>query len=869
MKIGRVGPLLVFSLVASAGAWTLHSHQEQDSADGSGAPSILLAASMGHAAFTAAEESGQIYGALRASLRSGAWGGDLNGHAMDHAREGAMPERAVPDEALTQVVQRLCVTCHNDQLLTGNLSLQGFDVATPWDRGETAEKMIVKLRLGMMPPPGIPQPAGDTMVALVETLERKLDQSAAERSDPGSRSFQRLNQPEYERAIQDLLGLQVDASAFLPLDTKSHNFDNIADVQVLSATLLDAYLRGASVVSRLAVGDPDASPSEETYTVPRTASQTGRVEGAPFGSRGGLSLIHTFPADGEYVLTASFYHETTGAFVGGAARGERLEISIDGDPVAVLDLDRWMHSADPNGVTMRTDPVFVEAGPRRLSAVFIPPAFEGVQQDLVSPLGWSLASTSIANAHGVTILPHLRDLVVSGPRSVTGVSDTAVRERIFTCRPETEAQARPCAQEIVTRLASEAFRRDVTAAELQGLMSLYEIGAGQGGFEGGVRTALEGILASPFFVFRFERAPAGLEPGINAYRLSDTELATRLSFFLWSTVPDRELMDVARAGTLSDPEVLEAQVWRMLKDPRAETLATRFAAQWLRLPDLAGMVPDVRQFPDFDDQLRESMRRETELFFHHLVQEDRPFFELFDADYTFVNRRLARHYGIQAPAGTGFHRVPVTDDQRRGLLGHASVLTLTSMAGRTSPVNRGLWIMESLLGTEPPPPPPVPPLDQTASEDSESGRTLTVRERLEMHRANPTCNSCHQFIDPLGLALENMDPTGRWRLRDQGNPLDSRGELWDGTRVESPRDLREALLQRPVPLVRTFTENLMTYALGRRLEFYDKPRVREITRMAEANDYRISSFILGVVESDAFQMARVGDTADDDSEQQR
>lgn len=848
MRVGVAGILLLVAV----GAWVV---QPGDDVAGF-VPDMTLAGSGGALAFASPDapgELGALYGSLRARLSHGTASG-----------EGGGPTPDVSDEALTLVVQRLCMTCHNDQLLTGNLSLAGFDVADPTERAETAEKMITKLRLGMMPPPGIPRPAGDTMVALVETLERKLDQAAAALPDPGSRSFQRLNQPEYERAIQDLLGLEVDASAFLPLDTKSHNFDNIADVQVLSATLLDSYLRAASVVSRLAVGDAAASPSEETYTVARTASQTQRVEGAPFGSRGGISLIHNFPADGEYVFNASFYHETTGAFVGGAARGERLEISIDGEPVAVLEIDRWMHSADPNGVAMRTDPIPVKAGPRRLSAVFIPTEFEATRQDLVSPLGWSLASTSMANAHGVTILPHLRDLVVSGPHRVTGVSETPVRERIFTCRPETEAQARPCAQEIVTRLASGAFRRDARPDEIQGLMGLYDIGAGQGGFEGGVRTALEGILASPFFVFRFERAPAGLDAGMDTYRLGNEELATRLSFFLWSTVPDRELMAAARSGELSDPEVLEAQVWRMLQDPKAEALATRFAAQWLRLPDLAGMVPDVRQFPDFDDQLRESMRRETELFFHHLVQEDRSLFEFFDADYTFVNRRLARHYGIPAPAADGFHRVQITDEQRRGILGHASVLTLTSMAGRTSPVNRGLWVMEALLGTEPPPPPPVPPLDQTASEDEESGRTLTIRERLEMHRANPTCNSCHQFIDPLGLALENMDATGRWRIRDQGNPLDSRGELWDGTHVESPKDLREALLQRPEPLVRTFTENLMTYALGRRLEYYDKPRVREIARTAEANDYRLSSFILGVVQSDAFQMARIGDTADND-----
>ncbi len=777
-------------------------------------------------------------------------------HAPPIAAGGSTGSEITP-EALTAVVRRVCGVCHNPALPNGpmgNLVLTTFDVAKAPENAATAEKMIRKLRAQMMPPPGIPRPGGDTLQVLVETLEKLIDDAMADAPNPGDRPFQRLNRAEYAAAIRALFGLEIDAADYLPLDTKSANFDNIADVQTLSPTLLSAYLNAAAEISRLAVGNPEATAREATYTVPRTASQTSHVEGAPYGTRGGLSVIHNFPADGEYSFRLSFYHETTGGFVGGTSRNEKIEVSVDGERVALLEIDRFMRSSDPNQTTMYTDPVQLKAGPHRLSAAFIPPYFQESVQDLISPLDWSLASTAIDNTYGFTLLPHLRDFVVLGPNDPTGVSETPVRERIFTCRPASPGEAEPCAREIVSRLATRAFRRPLNDADVDQQMSFYTAAAAKNGFESGVRAALEAMLASPDFVFRFERVPANATPG-ETYEISDVDLASRLSFFLWSTLPDEELMKLAREEKLSDTRVLAQQVRRMLADPRSEALATRFAAQWLRLADLDKVFPDVRQYTDFDEQLRASMRRETELFFNNLVVEDRSVLELYTADYTFVDERLAEHYGIKGVAGTDFQRVQYPDDTRRGILGHGSILVQTSHANRTSPVLLGKWVMEVLLNTPPPPPPPgVPDLEATAS--AQEGRLLTTRERMEMHRANAVCRSCHQFMDPIGLALDNFDVTGKWRIKEFGMPLDTKGQLYDGTPVQSPIDLRQALLKRPVPLLRTFTENLMAYALGRRVEPYDMSTVRSIVRQAEAQDHRISAYILGVVNSPAFRMQK-------------
>jgi hypothetical protein len=738
----------------------------------------------------------------------------------------------------------------------GNLSLASYDVAAAGDNAATTEKMIRKLRAGQMPPAGARRPADAVLESLADVLAARVDARAAGRPSPGRRTFQRLNRAEYSRSIRDLLALDVDAGEYLPLDEMSANFDNIADAQLLSPTLMQSYLSAAAEISRLALGDRSATAREVTFLVPRTTSQRERVVGAPYGTRGGVSVVHTFPADGEYRFRASFHHETTGALYGNgkaalhtADAPEQIEISVDGARAALLDVDRWMNVSDPNGVNLQTEPIAIAAGPHRISAAFIR-RLEGPEQDLITPLDWSLASTSIADAYGFTTLPHLRELAITGPVAVTGVSETPSRRRILTCHPPTAPQQIVCAREILVRIGSQAFRRPLSESDADALLSLYRAAAVDGGFEGGIRMALEGILASPRFVFRFEERPATLPAG-QTYAVSDLDLASRLSFFLWATGPDDQLVDLATAGRLSNPAVLEQQVRRMLSDARADVLATRFGAQWLRLQDLATINPDVRYHPDFDAQLKDSMRRETELFLQFIVRQDRPVLELFSSDATFVDERLARHYDIPNVVGKEFRRVQYPDARRRGLLGHGSILTLTSHADRTSPVLRGKWVLEVLLGTPPPPPPPDVP-DLEATPDAEDGRLRTVRERLEEHRANPACTSCHRMIDPIGLALENFDVTGAWRIKDNGTPVDAASALYDGSPLSGPEDLRRALLKRPAALVQTFTENLATYALGRRLDHTDMPMVRRLIRQAESEEYRFSAFVLGIVKSPAF-----------------
>ena len=758
------------------------------------------------------------------------------------------------------VVEESCQLCHNDTSLAGNMSLDAFDVSAPEAAAELAERMVRKLRAGMMPPAGVIRPSEESLEALAVVLEIRLDEKAAAHPNPGRRTFQRLNRAEYEGSIRDLLALDIEAGDYLPPDTKSANFDNIADAQMLSATLLEGYLRGASEVSRLAVGDPKATAREATYKVTRWVSQTEQVEGAPYGTRGGVSVVHNFPADGHYLFRVSFHHETTGALHGSGQatlhtstdNPEQIEISVNGERAALLPIDRWMHVSDPNGVNLRTEPIFVRAGPQRVSAAFIK-KFEGPVQDLIRPHDWSIASTSIADAYGMTSLPHLRDLAITGPYDPTGVSETESRRKIFSCRPASPAEELSCAEAIVSRLGSQAYRRPLSPRDLEPLMSLYRVGAEEDGFEVGIRTALEGILASPHFVFRLEEPLVARSASGDSYPIRDLDLASRLSFFLWGTGPDEGLVEIAQEGRLSDPGVLEGQVQRMLADPRSQALATRFAEQWLRLPDLEPMHPDVRIYPDFHDQLKKSMRRETELFFGSLVREDRNALELLTADYTFLDERLARHYGIPGVMGEDFRRVSYPDPMRRGVLGHGSILTLTSHAHRTSPVLRGKWVMEVFLGSPPPPPPPdVPELEEAG--EAEEGRLLSVREQMERHRSSPACMSCHVMIDPIGLALENFDATGAFRIKDNGVPVDTSGELYDGTPLESPEDLRRALLNHSTSLLRTFTENLMAYALGRRVEYYDMPAVRKVVRDAKAEDYRMSSFVLGVVRSPAFRM---------------
>ncbi|MCZ8012074.1 DUF1592 domain-containing protein [Gemmatimonas sp.] len=763
--------------------------------------------------------------------------------------------RTMTAAALGEVVKKTCAGCHSDQRRQGNLSLQNLDLATIGQTApEVAEKMINKLRTGMMPPPGRAKPGGDTLQILLESIERTMDARYAADPNPGTRTFQRLNRAEYERAVKDVLSLDIRADSWLPLDTKSANFDNIADVQLPSATLLDSYLDAASEIARLAVGDPKASVSTSTFKIARLASQLDQVEGAPIGTRGGAAVTHTFPADGEYVFTITLHAIPTGQlFASTAPFDEKIEVSVNGERVALLDIDRGMSQADPQGMEIRTKPVPIRAGPQRIAATFVR-TFEGPVNDNITPLGHSIADTQIGAQAGITVQAHIQNFAVTGPYNPTGVSDTPTRRRIFSCRPLSATEARPCAEKILTRLGAQAYRRPMQANDLKGLLAFYDEGAKAGGFEIGIRTALEAMLSSPHFIFRIEEVPAAAKGRVP---VSGVDLASRLSFFLWGAPPDSQLVALGRSGRLADTTVLVAQARRLLADPRSEALATRFASQWLRLQDIELVHPDANQFPDFREQLAREMRRETELFFHHLVRENRSLLDLFTANYTYLNESLARHYDIPGVVGNDFRRVTYpAGSPRSGILGHGSVLTLTSVANRTSPVLRGKWVMEVLMGSPPPPPPPnVPDLEETKG--AQEGRLLTTRERMEIHRANATCKSCHQFIDPIGLALDNFDVMGRWRIRENGSALDTRGDYYDGTRITNPTELQQALLKRPVPLMRSFTQNLMAYALGRRVEWYDAPTVRRIEAAAGKNNYKINDFILGVVKSDAFRLRKV------------
>ncbi len=772
--------------------------------------------------------------------------------AVSHA-----PASTLPAAAQNELVNDFCSGCHDDEGRTGGLTLEHFDAARLDQNAAVAEKMIRKLRAGMMPPAGKPRPDAATVSAFVAALETRIDQAAALTPNPGWRSFQRLNRAEYGRAVHDLLGLDVDVTAFLPPDTISRGFDNVADVQSFSPTLMEGYLRAASQISRLAVGDRNATATSVTYKIGRTASQMRHVDGAPMGTRGGISVVHAFPADGDYVFKMNLHNEPLGGLFGRTTIStmginEQIDVSINGERAALLDINPRMSETDArNNLELKTPPIHVTAGPQRVSAAFIQ-RLDGPVDDLIAPLENTLADVSIS--FGVTALPHLRDMSVVGPSTVTGVSDTPSRRRIFSCRPTTAAEERGCAEQIVKGLASQAHREPVGTDDFNDLMRFYDQGRQKGDFENGVRFALQATLASPRFLFRLEQTPTLLKASAS-YRINDLDLASRLSFFLWDTVPDADLIKAASQGALRTPAGFEKQVRRMLADRRSETLATRFAAQWLRLQDLDKIHPDYLLYPQYDDTLAQAMQRETELFFDSIVRTDRSLLELLTADYSFVNERLARHYGIPNVTGNAFRRVQLPE-YRRGLLGQGSILTLTSVADRTSPVQRGKWVMEVMLGAPPPPPPPnVPALDDSVK-SAVGGKLLSTRERMEEHRKNPACNSCHRVIDPLGLALDNFDVTGAWRIKDNEVPVDSMGDLYDGTKINGPAGLRQAILRHQDVFMLSFTESLMTYALGRRVEYTDMPAIRSIIRNASRNEYRMSSFILGVANSAAFRMAK-------------
>ena len=763
---------------------------------------------------------------------------------------GTAAANTMPVDAQNALVAQYCTSCHNDKTRSGGMTLTSLNLAHPDQNPELAEKVIRKLRAGMMPPPGAKRPDLEMTRTFATALENAIDKVAAVHPNPGWRSFQRLSQAEYARSIHDLLGIDVDVSTFLPPDSLHDGFDNIAEAQSFSPAVLEGYMRAAGNIVVEALGDENASPTSATYSLSSTTNQLRHVDGAPMGTRGGVSVVHNFPADGEYVFTVKFQAATNGGLIGRRSTNEQVEVSINGERAALLDINPNMSETN-GGLSLRTGRISVKAGSHRVSAAFMP-KFSGLADDLVAPIEYTLADA--IGAPQLLQVPHLQDFTITGPYTVSGVSDTPVRRRVFKCRPVSPGEELRCATTIITNLARQAYRRPVTQEDLEGLLGFYETARKNADFESGIRTALQAILASPKFVFRLEQRPVNIAAG-QTYRINDLELASRMSYFLWSTAPDDELINSAASGKLHNPIELEKQTRRMLADPRSESLATRFAAQWLRLAELKNMVPDALLYPNFDHTLADAMRRETELLFDSVVREDRSVLELLTANYTFVNERLALHYKIPGILGSRFRRVELTDDYRRGLLGQGSILTLTSQADRTSPVLRGKWVMEVLLGTPPPPPPPnVPGLE--ATKPVKDGHVLTVRERMEAHRSNPACNSCHRMIDPIGLSLENFDPTGTWRIRDSGVLIDPSTVLFDGTPANGPADLRKTILKYPEAFIRNFTENLLTYALGRRLQYSDMPAVRAITREAARNNNHASLLILGIIKSAPFEMSR-------------
>ena len=751
------------------------------------------------------------------------------------------------DQAL---VKQYCADCHNARAQTGGLSLDGLDPAAAASHTDVWEKVILKLRGGMMPPVGMPRPAEATLQAFAASLEQRIDARALRAPDPGHKPIHRLNRTEYGNAVRDLLDLEVDVMDLLPADDESHGFDNIAGVLRVSSSLLEQYLIAARRVSSLAVGT-ETEVVRRTYRVPPDDSQQDEVDGLGLGTRGGLRFRHNFPQDAEYELAINLMRNFHG-YITGLEFAHRVEIAIDGEQVFVAQVggpednlasDRNMSAAAEAIHERLKTRVGVAAGPHDVGVTF----FRRNRAPSDEPLQLHERHHDLQDMNG---LPIVEQVTVTGPFDATGAGDTPSRRRVFTCRPSPGGED-GCARTILTDLAHRAYRRPVTAADLAPLMELFEAGRAEGGtFDAGIEQALRLVLASPKFLFRVERPPAaagGVEP------VSDLELASRLSFFLWSSIPDEELLRVAEQDRLDEPAVLQAQVERMLRDPRARALVDSFATQWLRLRNLRSHTPIARDFPNFDNELREAFRVETELFFGSIIREDRSVLELLDADYTYVNERLARHYGIPNVYGSHFRRVPVRQDARRGLLGQGSILTVTSYPNRTSPVLRGKWVLENILGTPPPAPPPnVPDLEE--NHPGEDARPL--RARLEEHRRNPTCASCHRVMDPLGLALENFDGLGQWREKEPGGAIDPRGQLADGTPIDGPIALRKALVERPEMFVRTLTEKLMTYGLGRGIELDDRPLVREIARQAAARDYRWSAIVLGIVRSAPFQMKK-------------
>jgi len=761
-----------------------------------------------------------------------------------------LPLLAAAPENPAVTIARYCSGCHNSKYKSGGLSLDPAEAASPGRQPGVWEKVVRRMRARHMPPAGAPRPDEATYNSVVAALESALDEAAAARPDPGrTDTFRRLNRIEYQNAVRDLLAVDVDVTPLLPADEASHGFDNVT-VGDLSPMLLERYLNAARKISRLAIGIAGRSPGGDTMTLPPDLTQEAHFEGQPLGTRGGGVFHHTFPVDGVYEIVLRLARDRNEHVEGMyTPRMHEVDLIVDGEPVkrfAVEPPPGKDHSNVDRGLHVRLP---IKAGPHSIRVAF-PRLFGSLLETERQPY-----QAHFNMDRHPRLTPALYSITINGPYEAAGPGDTPSRKRIFVCRPEGAADEAPCAERILTTLARRAYRRPVAAGEIARPLEFFRQARAAGNFDSAIETALRAILVSPEFLFRVERDPEQAAPGA-AYRITDLELASRLSFFLWSSIPDDPLLADAEAGRLREPAVLAGHVRRMLADARSESLITNFAGQWLHLRNLSSIAPDMRLFPDFDDNLRQSFRRETELFLGEILREDKPVTGLLKADYTYLNERLARHYGIPNVYGSRFRRVvfPDGDRTRGGLLRHGSILTVTSYATRTSPVIRGKWILENLLGVPPPAPPPNTPA--LKERDSSSAQFTSMRERLAQHRANPACFSCHQLMDPVGFSLENYDAVGRWRTTESGVPVDTAGGLPDGSSFNGAAGLEDALLARPELFASTFAEKLLTYALGRGIESCDAPAVRKIVRESRAAGYRFSSFIIGVVSSVPFQMRR-------------
>lgn len=754
--------------------------------------------------------------------------------------------------APSQFVKQYCVLCHNDKLRTAGLSLEKVDLVQPAHSAETLEKVIEKLQIGMMPPQGVPQPSVAARKAMLSWLETSLDRASAQNPNPGRCLLHRLNRTEYANAIEDLLGLKVDVASLLPPDDSAFGFDNNANVLGINSVLLERYLAAADRVSALAMADPSIEPGSDVYKARQDLSQDQHIEGLPFGTVGGMSIEYTFPLDAEYEFRLSFFRNNL-EIMRGIERTHQVELSIDDQRIFLRPLggpDDLKLMRNPTDGSDAIDARFriripVQAGLHKITATFL-------QKRGIGTARLQGFIRSSVDTFEVTGRPHLEGITIRGPYNASKNSGRPSNIDLSCPQSSSTEDDESCARQVLARIARRAYRRPVTEEDLRPLMDFYQRGAAKGGPDRGYQMALRRMLASPSFLFRVETSPASLPAGA-VHPLNPIELASRLSFFLWSSIPDDRLLDLAVSGKLANPEVQEAEVRRMLADPRGQRFVSNFAGQWLQLRNLRNARPNSTEFPNFDDNLRKDFRNETELLFASVLREDRSVLDLLRADYTFLDERLARHYGIQGVYGSNMRQVALAQEERRGLLGQGSILTVTSHADRTSPVVRGKWILENLLDAPPPPPPPtVPPL----SENTEGAPPKSLRARMELHRANAVCASCHKLMDPIGFSLENFDAVGSWRTEDAGSPIDAAGQLADGSKVNGVLSLRKALLARPEVFAGAVTEKLMIYALGRGLEPYDMPAVRSILRDTAPQDYRLVSMVLGVVRSLPFQMRK-------------